>query len=315
MDDFQETATRDFLWEDEKIGGNVKKYLRYAVLFTIGLVLIVCITSVMIRNDTSGIVPGQYAEDLQGNWNEETVLISLSSLIEEEKHLKNRQIWSPQTIAAVKSMFKENPSLLQQWIKLSGKKGNVYLAKVTPKEHVHHFSDLDKDMQILDASISQLSPDPSQDAGADTKWLPHVNSRAAFLMVNDLSKDWDQHTNYSSTPWEFCAGRELSTRQVSNGILWMLCFARSQIFFPMISAGSGDPSYSAAERRKHIFSRARARVRAHCRSASARSTSSRRRGSRRTATWSSTRRRGAGPSAPRVSDLSHEQKKYGKLQQ
>mmetsp|Transcript_50139 Transcript_50139/g.100033 ORF Transcript_50139/g.100033 Transcript_50139/m.100033 type:complete len:145 (-) Transcript_50139:30-464(-) len=36
------------------------------------------------------------------------------------------------------------------------------------------------------------------------------------MLVRDLSKDWDKHSNYTSTPWEFCAGRDLSKRQIAE---------------------------------------------------------------------------------------------------
>jgi hypothetical protein len=41
-----------------------------------------------------------------------------------------------------------------------------------------------------------------------------VNQRSAWMMVQGLSSDWDTHSNYTSTPWEFCTGRHLSPRQI-----------------------------------------------------------------------------------------------------
>lgn len=43
-----------------------------------------------------------------------------------------------------------------------------------------------------------------------------VNRNAAWMVVQDLSSHWDSNANYTQTPWEFCAGRHLSRRQLRD---------------------------------------------------------------------------------------------------
>ncbi len=194
--------------DDDFIRHDRKKFFRRATLFTWGVVLMMVGVAVMDSNR------GSLRSETQDAWNGEIVLLSLPALLQDDA----KPIWTPKSIAAVKEMFQKNPDFLEQWTKLTGSTGKLLLAKVKgkvvkPQVHPPHFSQLDKDLSQLDTSMIQLSSS-TQDQGTDTTWLPHVNSRAAFLMVTDLSKDWDSHTNYSSTPWEFCAGRELSDRQI-----------------------------------------------------------------------------------------------------
>jgi hypothetical protein len=177
-----------------------KKILRFSILASFGTALIFLGASILqITNESEP-------------WNGDTLILTLSSLVE-NKNVKNQPIWTASSIAQVKHMFKGNPELLKQWVKLSGKGGEVLIARPIAKPRSHRFSDLDKDLQQLDSSIDQLTTSTKED-GSSSTWTPNLNSRAAFLMVNDLSSDWDAHTNYSSTPWEFCVGRDLSTRQI-----------------------------------------------------------------------------------------------------
>ncbi len=199
-----QTSDEDFLRRD------TRRVFRRATLFVWGVFLMIVGVALMDSNrgPLSGISNSR--SEIEDTWNGEVVLLSLPALLQDNA----QPIWNQKSIAAVKQLFQKNPDFLEQWTKLTGSTGKVLLAKVKGKPQVHppHFSDLDKDLSRLDTSIVQLSS--STDQGSDTTWLPHVNSRAAFLMVSDLSKDWDAHTNYSSTPWEFCAGRELSDRQI-----------------------------------------------------------------------------------------------------
>jgi hypothetical protein len=193
---------------DDFIRHDRKKAFRRAALFVWGVVLM--IVGVVVMDSNRG-PSHELRSEPSVTWNGEVVLLSLPALLQDDA----KPIWTPKSIAAVKQLFQKNPDFLEQWAKLTGSTGKVLLAKVKGKPPVYppHFSQLDKDLSQLDTSIIQLSS-TTQDQGSDTTWLPHVNSRAAFLMVSDLSKDWDAHTNYSSTPWEFCAGRELSDRQI-----------------------------------------------------------------------------------------------------
>ena len=194
--------------EDATLKNHAKKFIRYTIVIPFGI-LLVCLGASFLQNSGS-------TKEFDDSSDSRTLLLSLSMLLK-KSNLHDDPIWTASSISAVKRMFKDNTGLLKQWVKLSGNEGKVLLASAKTKPRLHRFSNLDKDLQQLDSSIGQLSSDASdtsKDVGSDSTWLPHVNSRAAFLMVNDLSKDWDAHTNYSSTPWEFCVGRDLSTRQI-----------------------------------------------------------------------------------------------------
>ena len=142
---------------------------------------------------------------------------------------------SGKALADVEQMYARDPQLVKEFALLTGKSGQALLDQIAPpkaqplKPKVFKgptLHTLDTYMQQLsDATEEQVreSTMPNMEAQTDAGQLKkafnmlntvEVNKRTAWMMINDLSQDWDKHSNYSATPWEFCAGRNLSPRQI-----------------------------------------------------------------------------------------------------
>eukprot|EP00961_Rhodomonas_salina_P047924 643274-Rhodomonas_salina.1 len=134
-------------------------------------------------------------------------------------------------LQAVKEIYHQDPAFVKDWALLTGRDGQKLLQQIQgPKKEIlakkpeHSFVKLDKDLQQLDTTTQDVVEDSSETPGGEDEKggkkldlsLPEVNQRAAWMLVKDLSKDWDVHSNYSTTPWEFCAGRDLSKRQIAQ---------------------------------------------------------------------------------------------------
>jgi len=84
------------------------------------------------------------------------------------------------------------------------------------------FARLDNDMQQLneaeeaadEGAEAETQEEKARKAQLRERANAVLNRRTAWLMVQDLSHDWDKNSNYSKTPWEFCAARDLSPRQI-----------------------------------------------------------------------------------------------------
>jgi hypothetical protein len=142
---------------------------------------------------------------------------------------------SGKALADVKQMYAQDPQLVKEFAMLTGKSGQKLLDQIAPPKPQTHkpkvfkgptLHTLDTYMQQLsDATEEQVRESTMPNTGAqdDAGQLKQafnmlntvdVNKRTAWMMINDLSQDWDKHSNYSATPWEFCAGRNLSPRQI-----------------------------------------------------------------------------------------------------
>jgi len=138
-------------------------------------------------------------------------------------------------LADVKQLYQRNPELVKEFALLTGSTGQRLLSEVDgatkpaaprvfkgPSLHT-----LDNYMQQLTRVTEEQVRGPSgrEERHGSAEGTPdnptwqvlgtaEVNKRTAWMMVSDLSSDWDKNSNYSATPWEFCAGRNLSPRQI-----------------------------------------------------------------------------------------------------
>ena len=135
-------------------------------------------------------------------------------------------------LADIKQMYEQDPQLVKEFAMLTGKSGQSLLNQIAPPptEHAKPPAFKGPSLRTLDTYMQQLSdateeqvrestmPSTADEAGQLKAFklldTVDVNKRTAWMMVNDLSQDWDKNSNYSSTPWEFCAGRNLSPRQI-----------------------------------------------------------------------------------------------------
>ena len=137
---------------------------------------------------------------------------------------------SGRALEDVKMMYAQNPKLVKEFASLTGRTGHQLLRelvgqkKTMPAAHQRHFkgpslATLDKYMLQLKRATEEQTHNVGA-TGIDGE-LPvaalataEVNKRTAMMMIDDLSQDWDHSANYTQTPWEFCAGRNLSPRQI-----------------------------------------------------------------------------------------------------
>lgn len=138
-------------------------------------------------------------------------------------------------LADVKQLYQRNPELVKEFALLTGSTGQRLLSEVDgatkpaaprvfkgPSLHT-----LDNYMQQLTRVTEEQVRGPSgrEERHGSAEGTPdnptwqvlgtaEVNKRTAWMMASDLSSDWDKNSNYSATPWEFCAGRNLSPRQI-----------------------------------------------------------------------------------------------------
>lgn len=147
-------------------------------------------------------------------------------------------------LADVREMYRQNPALFKEFALLTGSRGQKLLSQVaepvqpaasrafkgpslhTLDTYMHQLSALTlqdtkrlSEEQVRDWPADEAVPATAPAASAGpVAWhafaTADVNKRTAWMMVNDLSNDWDKSSNYSVTPWEFCAGRNLSPRQI-----------------------------------------------------------------------------------------------------
>jgi hypothetical protein len=147
-------------------------------------------------------------------------------------------------LADVREMYRQNPALFKEFALLTGSRGQKLLSQVTePVQPAAPRAFKGPSLHTLDTYMRQLSALTLQDTKRVSEEQVHdwpageavpatapaasagpvawhafatadVNKRTAWMMVNDLSSDWDKSSNYSVTPWEFCAGRNLSPRQI-----------------------------------------------------------------------------------------------------
>jgi hypothetical protein len=147
-------------------------------------------------------------------------------------------------LADVREMYRQNPALFKEFALLTGSRGQKLLSQVAePVQPAAPRAFKGPSLHTLDTYMRQLSALTLQDTKRVSEEQVHdwpageavpatapaasagpvawhafatadVNKRTAWMMVNDLSNDWDKSSNYSVTPWEFCAGRNLSPRQI-----------------------------------------------------------------------------------------------------
>ena len=140
---------------------------------------------------------------------------------------------SGKALADVKQMYAHNPMLVKEFAQLTGSSGQRLLTQIQgpPKKKAKEpeklkfkqpsLHTLDKYMQQLKSSMEEQVHYGADESSSGERMPPwqalgtvEVNKRTALMLVNDLSEDWDKNTNYTKTPWEFCAGRNLSPRQI-----------------------------------------------------------------------------------------------------
>ena len=145
-------------------------------------------------------------------------------------------------LADVRQMYEQNPAAFKEFVTLTGSRGQALLSQVvgpakpapprvfkgpslhTLDAYMHQLSALtsqakrETEEQVRDWQGGAAVPATAEEATRLGAWkafaTADVNKRTAWMMVNDLSQDWDKSSNYSTTPWEFCAGRNLSPRQI-----------------------------------------------------------------------------------------------------
>ena len=150
---------------------------------------------------------------------------------------RNPNALTGQALSDVRQMYQQNPELVKEFALLTGSTGQRLLsevdgAKTTAPAAPQAFKGpslhtLDKYMQQMTSMTEEQVHGPSgreeryssaDGTPSNLAWkalgTTEVNKRTAWMMVRDLSSDWDKNSNYSATPWEFCAGRNLSPRQI-----------------------------------------------------------------------------------------------------
>eukprot|EP00960_Hanusia_phi_P018367 541710-Hanusia_phi.AAC.3 len=121
----------------------------------------------------------------------------------------------------VQQLYKSDPKMVEEWAMLTGKKGKALLHLLQGKTTHHgrpalktqrggsklnqylHELKLASREEAADKDVSEVV-ERMQGLGVGQK----MEKGTAWMLVNDLSDEWDHNANYTTTPWEFCKRRK-----------------------------------------------------------------------------------------------------------
>ncbi|EKX51756.1 hypothetical protein GUITHDRAFT_102363 [Guillardia theta CCMP2712] len=131
----------------------------------------------------------------------------------------------------VQQLYKSNPKMIEEWAMLTGNKGEALLHLLQSQSRPRAQRDVNirrgtsklnqylHELKLASEEERRASESRSSAMREGRKSLSvqePVEKHTAWILVNDLSREWDRNANYTRTPWEFCAGRDLSGRQLRD---------------------------------------------------------------------------------------------------